>query len=164
MFINNLALNGASVWQNNCPNVTHTSNIFEGGTAAQGCGGIELNQGRTSISGCYFSQCSGAKGGAIYFQVGSTPHAVGLIRHLAHPPPPRRDELAGCMTWSSLVGCCMRSSTAASRQAGRMLRAPAPRRGCWVPAERDRGHPGQPVRRLRQLRLRWGHVQRDQHQ
>ena len=65
----NTAANGAGVWQNNCPKLTHSHNQFDSNTATLGCGGIELNQGRITVDSCYFTKCRGVKGGAIYLQV-----------------------------------------------------------------------------------------------
>ena len=91
----NAGANGAGVWQNNCPSLTHTNNQFEANTATLGCGGIELNQGRTTVTSCYFSRCRGAKGGALYMQV-SRP---------AWPPPAASTQPACLCCWRHLLAC-----------------------------------------------------------
>ncbi|KAK9839270.1 hypothetical protein WJX81_004900 [Elliptochloris bilobata] len=67
-FRDNQALNGASVWQNDCKSVIHSGSRFDNNAATQGSAGIELNQCSLDIGFCTFARGRGDKGAAIYMQ------------------------------------------------------------------------------------------------
>jgi predicted outer membrane repeat protein len=66
----NSALNGGSVWQNNCKKIVHSGSRFDNNTSERGSAGIEMNQ-ITSIDivSCTFSTGKSAKGSGLYLQV-----------------------------------------------------------------------------------------------
>ena len=69
-FTLNRALNGGSVWQNDCKDVVHTNNRFDNNTADRGSAGVEMNQITSiDISACTFNSGKGAKGSGLYLQV-----------------------------------------------------------------------------------------------
>ncbi|KAK9919042.1 hypothetical protein WJX75_008926 [Coccomyxa subellipsoidea] len=65
----NSALNGGSVWQNNCKKIVHSGSRFDNNTSERGSAGIEMNQ-ITSIDivSCTFSTGKSAKGSGLYLQ------------------------------------------------------------------------------------------------
>lgn len=66
----NSALNGGSVWQNNCKKIVHTGSRFDNNTSERGSAGIEMNQiTSTEIASCTFSSGKSAKGSGLYLQV-----------------------------------------------------------------------------------------------
>ncbi|BDA46795.1 hypothetical protein COCOBI_09-2480 [Coccomyxa sp. Obi] len=65
----NSALNGGSVWQNNCKKILHTDSRFDNNTSERGSAGIEMNQiTSTDIVSCTFTTGKGAKGSGLYLQ------------------------------------------------------------------------------------------------
>ena len=66
----NSALNGGSVWQNNCKKILHSGSRFDNNTSERGSAGIEMNQiTSTDIVSCTFTTGKSAKGSGLYLQV-----------------------------------------------------------------------------------------------
>ncbi len=66
----NSALNGGSVWQNNCKKILHTGSRFDNNTSERGSAGIEMNQITSAdIVSCTFTTGKSAKGSGLYLQV-----------------------------------------------------------------------------------------------
>ena len=66
----NTAPNGASVWQNDCRQVSHVGSRFDNNTATSGSSGIEMNQiTQADISQCTFATGRALKGAGLYLQV-----------------------------------------------------------------------------------------------
>ncbi len=69
-FKQNTAPNGASVWQNDCRQVSHVGSRFDNNTATSGSSGIEMNQiTQADISQCTFATGRALKGAGLYLQV-----------------------------------------------------------------------------------------------
>ena len=78
-FTLNRALNGGSVWQNDCKSAVHRNNRYDNNTAERGSAGVEMNQiGSIDIASCTFNTGKGAKGSGLYLQVGRPLAAAAL--------------------------------------------------------------------------------------
>jgi hypothetical protein len=70
----NVAQNGASIWQNDCRQVSHMGSRFDNNTATRGSPGIEMNQiTQADITQCTFTTGNALKGGGLYLQVSLLP-------------------------------------------------------------------------------------------
>jgi hypothetical protein len=79
----NSALNGGSVWQNDCKKIVHVGSRFDNNTSQRGSAGIEMNQvSSADISSCTFTTGKGAKGSALYLQA-----SLALHLNPSYPPP-----------------------------------------------------------------------------